>query len=66
MMADGSLKMPATNVNDCVRKSKFDNFYDGRHQGPTDVMLAGNLAVVCASWQRCRVHWIRNALAHVP
>ena len=19
-----------------------------------------------ATWQRCRVHWIRNALAHVP
>src|ERR1700731_2889351 len=22
--------------------------------------------VLGASWQRCRVHWIRNALAHVP
>ena len=22
--------------------------------------------VVGATWQRCRVHWIRNALAHVP
>src|SRR5689334_10902113 len=22
--------------------------------------------VVGASWQRCRVHWMRNALAHVP
>jgi len=22
--------------------------------------------VLSASWQRCRVHWMRNALAHVP
>ena len=22
--------------------------------------------VLGAAWQRCRVHWIRNALAHVP
>jgi hypothetical protein len=22
--------------------------------------------VLAATWQRCRVHWIRNALAHVP
>ena len=22
--------------------------------------------VLGASWQRCRVHWMRNALAHVP
>ena len=22
--------------------------------------------VLGASWQRCRVHWVRNALAHVP
>jgi putative transposase len=22
--------------------------------------------VLGATWQRCRVHWIRNALAHVP
>jgi putative transposase len=22
--------------------------------------------VLCATWQRCRVHWMRNALAHVP
>ena len=24
------------------------------------------MRVLGASWQRCRVHWIRNALAHVP
>ena len=22
--------------------------------------------VLGATWQRCRVHWMRNALAHVP
>jgi putative transposase len=22
--------------------------------------------VLCATWQRCRVHWMRNALAYVP
>ena len=53
-MADnGTLKVPAINVNDSVTKSKFDNLYgvresliDGIKRG-TDVMLAGKLAVVC-------------------
>ncbi|MFO0109565.1 MAG: adenosylhomocysteinase [Alphaproteobacteria bacterium] len=53
MQADGSLKVPAFNVNDSVTKSKFDNLYgcresllDGIKQA-TNVMIAGKLAVVC-------------------
>ncbi len=52
MMRDGSLKVPAINVNDSVTKSKFDNLYgcreslvDGIRRG-TDVMMAGKVAVV--------------------
>ena len=53
MMGDGSLKAPASNVNDSVTKSKFDNLYGCREslvdgiKRATDVMLAGKLAVVC-------------------
>jgi len=53
MMRDGSLKAPASNVNDSVTKSKFDNLYGCREslvdgiKRATDVMLAGKLAVVC-------------------
>ncbi len=53
MEKEGSLKVPAINVNDSVTKSKFDNLYgvreslvDGIRRG-TDVMLAGKVAVVC-------------------
>ena len=53
MQREGTLKVPAINVNDSVSKSKFDNLYgiresliDGIKRG-TDVMLAGKLAVVC-------------------
>ena len=52
MMRDGSLAVPAINVNDSVTKSKFDNLYgcreslvDGIRRG-TDVMMAGKVAVV--------------------
>jgi adenosylhomocysteinase len=53
MMRDGSLKVPAFNVNDSVTKSKFDNLYGVREslvdgiKRATDVMLAGKIAVVC-------------------
>lgn len=53
MAKDGSLKVPAINVNDSVTKSKFDNLYGCREslidgiKRATDVMLAGKLAVVC-------------------
>jgi len=52
MMRDGSLKVPAFNVNDSVTKSKFDNLYGVREslvdgiKRATDVMLAGKIAVV--------------------
>ena len=52
MMADGSLKIPAINVNDSVTKSKFDNLYGCREslldgiKRATDVMTAGKVAVV--------------------
>lgn len=52
MMQDGSLKIPAINVNDSVTKSKFDNKYGCREsladgiKRATDVMLAGKVAVV--------------------
>lgn len=53
MMAKGTLKIPAFNVNDSVTKSKFDNLYGCREslvdgiRRATDVMLAGKVAVVC-------------------
>jgi adenosylhomocysteinase len=52
MMKAGKLKVPAINVNDSVTKSKFDNLYGVREslvdgiKRATDVMLAGNVAVV--------------------
>ena len=52
MMAEGSLKTPAFNVNDSVTKSKFDNLYGCREslvdgiKRATDVMIAGKIAVV--------------------
>ncbi len=53
MQSNGTLMVPAINVNDSVTKSKFDNLYGCRHSlvdslnRATDVMLAGKLAVVC-------------------
>ncbi len=52
MMKDGSLKVPAINVNDSVTKSKFDNLYGCREslmdgiKRATDVMIAGKVCVV--------------------
>ncbi|TBR13616.1 MAG: adenosylhomocysteinase [Lysobacter sp.] len=49
----GSLLVPAINVNDSVTKSKFDNLYGCREsladglKRAMDVMLAGKCAVVC-------------------
>ena len=53
MMEQGSLLVPAINVNDSVTKSKFDNLYGCREslvdgiKRATDVMIAGKVAVVC-------------------
>ncbi|MBE8191041.1 MAG: adenosylhomocysteinase [Alphaproteobacteria bacterium] len=53
MARDGTLKIPAINVNDSVTKSKFDNLYGCREslvdgiKRATDVMIAGKVAVVC-------------------
>lgn len=52
MMKQGTLKVPAINVNDAVTKSKFDNLYGCREsvidgiKRATDVMIAGKTAVV--------------------
>ena len=53
MTDEGTLKVPAFNVNDSVTKSKFDNLYGCREslldgiKRATDVMVAGKIAVVC-------------------
>ena len=52
MARDGTLKVPAINVNDSVTKSKFDNLYGCREslvdaiRRGTDTMMAGKVAVV--------------------
>ena len=51
-MKNGTLPMPAINVNDSVTKSKFDNKYGCKEslvdaiRRATDVMMAGKVAVV--------------------
>jgi adenosylhomocysteinase len=51
-LEQGTLKVPAINVNDSVTKSKFDNLYGCREsladgiKRATDVMIAGKVAVV--------------------
>ncbi len=53
MKEEGTLLVPAINVNDSVTKSKFDNLYGCREsladgiKRATDVMMAGKVAVVC-------------------
>ncbi len=53
MMRQGTLLVPAINVNDSVTKSKFDNKYGCRHSlidglnRATDVLIGGKVAVVC-------------------
>ncbi len=50
---NGTLPIPAININDSVTKSKFDNKYGCREslvdaiRRATDLMLAGKVAVVC-------------------
>ncbi len=52
MEANGSLLVPAINVNDSVTKSKFDNLYGCREslvdgiKRATDVMMSGKTAIV--------------------
>jgi len=52
-MKEGTLPMPAINVNDSVTKSKFDNKYGCRESAvdaikrATDLMIAGKRVVVC-------------------
>ncbi len=52
MLHDGSLKVPAINVNDAVTKSKNDNKYGCRHslndaiKRGTDMLLSGRRALV--------------------
>ncbi|WP_313373599.1 adenosylhomocysteinase [Chishuiella sp.] len=52
-MENGTLPMPAINVNDSVTKSKFDNKYGCRESAvdavkrATDLMIAGKRVVVC-------------------
>ena len=51
-MNNGTLPMPAININDSVTKSKFDNKYGCREscvdaiRRATDIMMAGKVAVV--------------------
>jgi len=53
MQEQGTLLVPAINVNDSVTKSKFDNLYGCREsladgiKRATDVMVAGKVAVIC-------------------
>jgi len=50
---NGTLMIPAINVNDSVTKSKFDNKYGCKEslvdaiRRATDIMMAGKVAVVC-------------------
>jgi len=52
MVQEGSLKIPAMNVNDSVTKSKFDNLYGCREsladgiKRATDIMVAGKIVVI--------------------
>ncbi|HII88242.1 TPA: adenosylhomocysteinase [Candidatus Woesearchaeota archaeon] len=52
MMKEGTLKIPAMNVNDAVTKSKFDNKYGCREsladgiKRATDIMIAGKAVVI--------------------
>ena len=52
-MKEGTLSIPAINVNDSVTKSKFDNKYGCKESAvdavrrATDIMMAGKRVVVC-------------------
>jgi len=51
-LKEGTLKIPAINVNDSVTKSKFDNLYGCREslldgiKRATDIMIAGKVCVI--------------------
>jgi adenosylhomocysteinase len=53
MAKEGTLLVPALNVNDSVTKSKFDNLYGCREslvdgiKRATDVMTSGKVAMIC-------------------
>ena len=53
---NGTLPMPAINVNDSVTKSKFDNKYGCRESAvdairrATDIMIAGKASSCCWLW----------------
>jgi len=59
-MANGTLPVPAINVNDSVTKSKFDNKYGCQEslvdaiRRATDVMMAGKIAVVGGYGDVCK------------
>ncbi|MFL2593158.1 MAG: adenosylhomocysteinase [Flavobacteriaceae bacterium] len=52
-MKEGTLSLPAININDSVTKSKFDNKYGCKESAvdavrrATDIMMAGKRVVVC-------------------
>ncbi len=52
-LKNGTLRVPAINVNDSVTKSKFDNVYGCRHslvdgiKRGLDILLSGKVAMVC-------------------
>jgi adenosylhomocysteinase len=52
-VVNGTLPIPAININDSVTKSKFDNKYGCKEslvdaiRRATDIMMAGKVAVVC-------------------
>ena len=62
----GELLFPATDVKDCVTRSKFDNVYGYRHSlldgimRTTDVMIGGKRALVCGRGLRLRASWLRR------
>jgi len=67
-MKNGTLALPAININDSVTKSKFDNKYGCKESAvdavrrATDVMLAGKRVVVCGygdvgKWTAASFRW---------
>ena len=65
MMEEGSLKVPAINVNDSVTKSKNDNKYGCRHslndaiKRGTDMLMSGK-----KPWLLVMVMWVKAQLNH--
>src|SRR3546814_10488367 len=73
MANEGTIAVPATNVNDSVTKSKFDNLYGCREsladgiRRATDVMFSGKVAVVAGYGDvgKGSAQGLRNAGARV-